>query len=112
MHHLDVEVEKGQPCEWTDFRMRSFRQARQVVLKRLRSRWSTQWLARWWGFMGHTARGSENQYPPCSCQILHSCDHEWWQQQQQGVDGARHAGRFYAKLSDLDQGMNQVVGGP
>ena len=39
-------------------------------------------------------------------------NHEWWTEQQNLTMGARHSGRFRAKLSPLDKCMNNVVGAP
>ena len=55
---------------WMEFRMRSYRQARQIVFTHMRDRWSTQWLGRWWNFAGHAARGAHLASPTCSSVLL------------------------------------------
>ena len=70
---------------WADFRKRGLRQARQLVCQNMQDRWSSQWLSRFWGFMGHVARGEDLPSPPCSSII---CSHRplaWWEEQSSNV---------------------------
>ena len=96
---------------WADFRKRGLRQARQLVCNHLRARWSTQWLSRHWGFMGHVARGILLDSPPCSSVLCHHRPLEWWELQQRTTSGLRHSGRFFPKLSDHDKKLNRAAQG-
>ena len=37
---------------------------------------------------------------------------EWWEEQQKMLSGARHSGRFFAKLAPLDKAMNRLFDMP
>ena len=94
--------------DWVTFKQSTIRQARVMVLTHIRERWSTQWLARWWGYSGHTARGLNQNYVPGSSIINNYRNLEWWTTQQNLIGGARHAGRFRAKLAPLDRSMSSL----
>ena len=106
-----LKLKKPAREAWVEFRKRGLRQARQLACAHLSERWSTRWLARYWGFMGHTARGASLDSPPCSSIMVHYRPLEWWQEQQLLSTGLRHTGRFRAKLSTLDKRLNQAAGG-
>ena len=106
-----LKLKKRADEPWSDFRVRGFRQARQLVLLHLRERWSTVWLSRFWGYQGHVVRSSQQDAPPCSAAIIYFRPVEWWRKQQQTVTGARHKGRFHVKLHPLDDQMNRAAQG-
>ena len=92
-----LRPKKANDEPWPEYRMRTVRQARQIVLKYFPDRWSTQWLARFWG-CGHVARG---QHDPCtSAACILSCyrPKEWWEHHQNLSQGHRHSGRFFPNL--------------
>ena len=95
--------------EWVNFRQRTVRQARALVHRFLTDRWSSSWLSRWWGYMGHTARGLQETVVPGASIMNNFRNLEWWSEQQKLSYGARHSGRFRAKLGPLDGAMNRVV---
>ena len=97
---------------WIEYRQRSFRQARLVVSRALPARWSTQWVRRWWGYSGHTARSSYQCPKPAPAILCEFRTVEWWDKEQRKTDGIRHNGRFRAKLGPLDRSMNSVCGRP
>ena len=96
---------------WADFRKRGLRQARQLVCRNLKDRWSTQWLSRFWGFMGHVARGEDLPSPPCSSVICKHRPLAWWEEQQSTPHGVRHRGRFRAKMMDVEKRLDRAAGG-
>ena len=96
---------------WPDFRKRGLRQAPQLVCRNLKERWSTKWLSRFWGFMGHVARGADLIHPPCSSIMQQHRPLCWWQTQQHLSTGKRHSGRFRAKLMETERRLDHAAGG-
>ena len=96
---------------WPDYRKRGLRQARQLVCLHMKERSTSQWLSRYWGFMGHVARGSDLQSPPCSSIICVHRTLAWWSEQQASTTGARHTGRFRAKLMNFEKPLHRAAGG-
>ena len=105
-------LRKGTTEDWVTFKQRSMRQARQVVCLHSSGRWSSAWLSRFWGYMGHVARNYRSNNPTCAGFLNAFRDCEWWEKEQQRVGGMRHSGRFFPKLVQLDRAMNAVVGHP
>ena len=105
-------LKKGNSEDWETYKKRSIRHARQVVCLHLKTRWSTVWLSRFWGYAGHVARGMHATNPPCSSLINAWRDNEWWEREQGRATGMRHGGRFYPKLAQLDKAINHTAGGP
>ena len=54
---------------WLEHHLRKLRTARAVVHSTLREGWSTKWLRRSWGYMGHVARRMDRVAPPASSVI-------------------------------------------
>ena len=107
-----LRLRKPADEHWSDYRMRGFRQVRQLVVLHLQQRWSTRWLSQWWGYMGHLARNQHQTHPTCAAIMCQYRSLEWWTHQQALTTGARHQGRYYAKLHPMDAKMNAVAGGP
>ena len=105
-----LRLRKGTDEEWVDFKQRSIRQARQTVCLHSASRWSSAWLSRFWGYMGRVARNLRSENPTCAGYMSAFRSYEFWEREQRRVGGMRHSGRFFPKLSKLDQAMNEVVG--
>ena len=97
---------------WLDHHLRQLRTARAVLTSTLKERWSTKWLRRIWGYMGHVARGSHRVWPPASSVVNDFRDRTWWsQQQQQQSAGVRHKGRFFPKLTNWERDLSVVCKG-
>ena len=107
-----LQAEKGNEETWATYRQRTVRWARQTVQQHLGERWSTQWLDRYWGYMGHVARAINDDYPPAASIICYHRTLEWWEHQQRLPEGLRHTGHFYPKLSNIDRRMNKASKGP
>ena len=103
---------KGSTEHWDVFRKRVVRTARLLLVKHGFQRWSTLWLQRWWDYAGHSARGSEVQTPVLSSLLINFRDLTWWREQQSLRQGIKHAGRHYARLTIMEEQMNQVCKGP
>ena len=97
---------------WDEFRRRSVRRARVLIHRHLRCRWSTKWVERFWGYMGHVARGLDRVSPLASSIMNSFRDLEWWTLEQANPFGRRHHGRFRAKLGPYDGKMNSVLPKP
>ena len=96
---------------WVAFRQRSVRQARQIIHTHLGTRWSTQWLRRYWNYSGHTARSLLTPSPTAASILCHYRTAEWWEQQQRLSYGLRHTGRYFPKLAPMDRRMNRAAEG-
>ena len=107
-----MRLARGRSETWLEFRMRSFRVARYVILQHMGERWSTHWLRRCWLYAGHRARGI-HLTPTPGCSLLDSYRNlEWWQEQQGLSTGHRHKGRFFPRLMSEEKAMNRAAGGP
>ena len=106
-----LRLRKRDEEHWADFRKRGFRQAKQLVVLHLPQRWSTRWLAQWWGYMGHLARNLHSDSPGCSSILCAYRPLEWWRTQQSNSAGIRHQGRFKAKIHPLEERMNEAAQG-
>ena len=106
-----LKLRKPDTEHWTEFRQRGFRQARQLVQIHLPQRWSTKWLSQWWGYMGHLARMEQNNVPNCASMLCDFRPLKWWTHQQALTQGARHHGRYHAKIHPLEARMNRAAGG-
>ena len=96
---------------WLDHHLRKLRTARAVVHTTIQERWSTKWLRRAWGFMGHIARGADKLSPPASAVMCSYRDRPWWLSQQQQSTGIRHAGRFFPKLMNWERDLSEICNG-
>ena len=106
-----LRLKKGKFEEWVDFRKRGVRHARQVVSLHLKDRWSTQWLARYWNYAGHVARGLLNTPAPSSAILCYHRSVHWWERQQEDPLGMRHSNRFFSKLYPLERSLDTAAGG-
>ena len=106
-----LRLRKRNDEPWADFRRRGVRQARQLVILHLGTRWSTIWLSRWWGYQGHVMRCVHHNQEPGSRTIANFRSVEWWRRQQQLLTGMRHSGRYHPKLHPLDMQMNRAAQG-
>ena len=103
---------KRRPSEtWLEHHLRQLRTARAVVHTVMGERWSTKWLRRAWGFMGHVARGTGREAPPASSVMVAYRDHKWWTRQKQSRVGIRHAGRVFPKLITWERNLSTVCHG-
>ena len=107
-----LQPRKPEQEGWPEFRQRTIRQARCLVHRYLPDRWSSQWLSRWWGYCGHTARGLREENVPGASLMNNFRNAEWWDEQQRMLGGARHSGRFFPKLAPLDKAMNSLFAMP
>ena len=106
-----LSSKRGMAETWLEHHLRKLRTARAVVHSTIRERWSTKWLRRAWGYMGHVARGMDRLSPPASSVINQYRDREWWQMQQHSTMGLRHVGRFFPKLMNWERDLCSVCGG-
>ena len=106
-----LKLRKGNGESWEDHRRRGIRQARQLTVLHLGTRWSSVWLSRWWGYQGHVIRSQSRDVPLGSSKLACFRPLEWWRLQQQSQLGARHNGRYHPKLHALDTQMNIAAQG-
>eukprot|EP00439_Symbiodinium_sp_Y106_P015486 s535_g2.t1 len=104
---------KHQDESWEHFRQRAFRGARSALHAAGVERWSTLWLRRYWGYAGHRVRSILSAHPPISCDLEHFRTLPWWTYQKSLKGrGVKHKGRHYARLTVLEQNMDEVAGAP
>ena len=93
---------------WLEHHLQELRTARAVVHSTIiRERWSTRWLRRMWGYMGHVARGTHKESPPASSVLSNYRDRNCWYQQQQQSTHIRHKGRVFPKLANWERDLMQ-----
>eukprot|EP00439_Symbiodinium_sp_Y106_P073157 s2086_g13.t1 len=102
---------KRQPEEaWLDFRLRSMRAARQILVNLGLERWSTQWLRRHWQYRGHVTRAALRESPPASSRIDAYRTLKWWRESQRWKDGPKHPRSFFPHLSNEETRLNRAAG--
>ena len=69
-------------------------------------------MQRWWDYAGHLTRGGDSSDPVLSAILINFRDLAWWRKEQASPFGVKHAGRHYARLTILEEQMNQVCKGP
>ena len=103
---------KGEQEQWDTFKQRVVRDSRAILHKHGFLRWSTLWMQRWWDYAGHTTRGGALDTPAISSLLINFRDLTWWRHQQGLSNGVKHAGRHFARLTQLEEQMNRVCKGP
>ena len=106
-----LRSKRGSQETWLDHHLRKLRTARSVLHSTVKERWSTKWLRRMWGYMGHVARGTHKESAPASSVMSDYRDRIWWQQQQQQSTGIRHKGRFFPKLANWERDLSAICKG-
>ena len=96
---------------WLEHRVRTLREARNVLHSTGLGRWSSEWLSRVWRYAGHRARCSNRPIPGAAAILDEFRTLEWWEVEQRRVGGIRHRGRFFAKLMGHERSLNQAAGG-
>ena len=96
---------------WLDHRMRTLREARNVLHSTQLGRWSTAWLSRVWRYAGHRCRCSQRPVPGAAAILDEFRTLEWWEIEQRRAGGLRHSGRFFAKLMGHERSLNRAASG-
>ena len=95
---------------WLEFRLRSIRGARQLLVNHQVERWSTGWLKRYWDYKGHIARALYRTSPTASALMDNFRNCEWWAAQCRDPHGLKHPGSFFPHLSNEEKQLNKVTG--
>ena len=107
-----MRVAKRPDEGWVQFRERAYRDARAVVYKYSKRRWSTLWLERWWNYAGHRTRCSMHETQNAATVVDTYRTRVWWRQQQSNPAGVKHSGHIYPKLMNMERDMDRVTSGP
>ncbi|CAE7706713.1 unnamed protein product [Symbiodinium sp. CCMP2592] len=97
---------------WLEFKTRSVRGARQLLVNSGVERWGTKALKRYWGYMGHAARAASRDEPPPSAVMCYYRPLRWWREQQRERDGVRHPAQFFPYLMNAETKLNRAAGRP
>ena len=105
-------MKRGRHAEesWVQHHIRVHREARSMLAYHGYKRWSTIWLQRQWGYAGHRARCMTRQTPLASAILDGWRDRQWWDREKSLSGGARHPGRFHAKLMPMEKVMDEAAG--